>query len=90
MFMILSSLTPNAPQTKFENKDLGNLHYFLGIEANFISKGLLLHQAKFAHEIITQAKMEDAHVDQLHAELCTLFLFMMVNHSMTHSLSKHC
>lgn len=62
---IILTGSPNAPishiltqlQNEFDIKDLGDLHYFLGIEALPTSNGLLLHQAKFAHDIIQRANI---------------------------------
>lgn len=46
-------------QTKFAIKDLGNLHYFLGIEVLKDSNGLFLTQHKYALEVLTKAGMLD-------------------------------
>jgi len=37
---------------KFGIKDLGNLHYFLGLEVSHTAKGVLLSQKKFTRELI--------------------------------------
>lgn len=44
---------------EFSMKDLGDLHYFLGIEVVRNDKGLFLSQAKYALDLLTQAKMVD-------------------------------
>ena len=36
----------------FELKDLGDLHYFLGLQITRTTKGLFLHQAKHAHDLL--------------------------------------
>jgi histone deacetylase 1/2 len=42
---------------EFALKDLGDLHYFLGIEVTHASHGLVLNQAKYAHDILVRANM---------------------------------
>lgn len=45
-------------QTKeFSMKDLGDLHYFLGIEVVKNDNGLFLNQAKYALDMMTRADM---------------------------------
>lgn len=44
-------------QSKFALKDLGDLHYFLGIEVFRDSSGMFLTQRKYALEILTKAGM---------------------------------
>ena len=41
--------------TIFTIKDLGILHYFLGIEVNYIPKGIVLTQSKFAKELLKES-----------------------------------
>lgn len=41
-------------------KDLGTLHYFLGVEATFFSGGLFLSQYKYARELLSKADMINA------------------------------
>ena len=38
-------------------KDLGILHYFLGVEVQHFEGGLFLHQAKYAAELLERAQM---------------------------------
>lgn len=43
----------------FALKDLGHLHYFLGIEVSACLEGLLLSQSKYANELIHKARLKD-------------------------------
>lgn len=45
--------------SKFAIKDLGSLHYFLGIEVLKVSDGLVLSQTKYAQDILQKAGMVD-------------------------------
>lgn len=38
-------------------KDLGYLHFFLGIEARYFLEGIILTQTKYTHDLFTQANM---------------------------------
>ncbi|KAM7530049.1 hypothetical protein LguiB_033459 [Lonicera macranthoides] len=42
----------------FHMKDLGLLHYFLGLEVHSCSTGMLLHQHKYTQEILTLAGLQ--------------------------------
>nr|XP_020148310.1 uncharacterized mitochondrial protein AtMg00810-like [Aegilops tauschii subsp. strangulata] len=42
---------------EFALKDLGPLHYFLGIEVIRRADGFFLHQQKYAHELLERASM---------------------------------
>jgi hypothetical protein len=44
-------------RAEFALKDLGPLHYFLGIEVVRRSDGFFLHQKKYAHELLHRAGM---------------------------------
>lgn len=44
----------------FSLKDLGDLHFFLGIEAHRHNNSLYLTQRKYVGEILERAKMTDA------------------------------
>ena len=44
---------------EFDLKDLGDLHYFLGIEVKKISNGILLCQEKYASDIIKRVGMHN-------------------------------
>ena len=46
--------------TEFAMKDLGSLHYFLGVEAQHNSQGLFLSQTKYALDLLQCADMVDA------------------------------
>ena len=45
--------TKKVPKDNFKIKDLGTLRYFLGIEFARNTKGILMHQRKYALEIIS-------------------------------------
>jgi hypothetical protein len=49
----------NVMMTEFEMTDLGEISYFLGIEFLKTSKGLILHQRKYAGEILKRFNMTD-------------------------------
>ncbi|XP_056160962.1 uncharacterized mitochondrial protein AtMg00810-like [Syzygium oleosum] len=65
---IIITGSPTAPlstlleslQKEFAIKDLGELHYFLGIELKRTPDGILLHQTKYAADLLARAKMQDA------------------------------
>lgn len=40
---------------KFSIKDLGRLHFFLGIEVTYLDSGIVLSQPKFTHELLTSS-----------------------------------
>ena len=44
---------------EFALKDLGDLHYFLGIEVQKIDNGIVLNQAKYAKDIIARVGMNN-------------------------------
>jgi histone deacetylase 1/2 len=44
---------------EFALKDLGDLHYFLGIEVHKMDDGILLNQTKYAQDILTRVGMTD-------------------------------
>ena len=47
-------------QASFQMKDLGLLHYFLGLEVHSTSKGIFLHQHKYATDLIAMADLQSA------------------------------
>ncbi|CAJ2637750.1 unnamed protein product [Trifolium pratense] len=46
-------------KSEFEMTDLGKLTYFLGMELLYTAKGVILHQAKYATEILRKFEMLD-------------------------------
>ena len=44
---------------QFKMKDLGQMHYFLGIQAQFHIDGLFLSQQKYAEDLLVAASMSD-------------------------------
>ncbi|CAL2247309.1 unnamed protein product [Prunus armeniaca] len=46
--------------TRFSVKDLGSLHYFLGVEVLPTGTGLFLSQQKYIHDLLVNAKMNGA------------------------------
>ena len=50
----------NSLQQTFALKDLGDLHFFLGIEVHSTSQGLHLSQTKYLKDVLSRAKMQDA------------------------------
>nr|XP_020163692.1 uncharacterized mitochondrial protein AtMg00810-like [Aegilops tauschii subsp. strangulata] len=53
---LLQRLTARL-RDEFALKDLGALHYFLGIEVVRRADGFFLHQQKYAHELLERAGM---------------------------------
>ena len=53
---LLQRLTAHL-HDEFALKDLGPLHYFLGIEVVRRTDGFFLHQQKYAHELLERAGM---------------------------------
>ncbi|TQE03277.1 hypothetical protein C1H46_011089 [Malus baccata] len=51
---VIDSLT-----VEFDIKDLGNLHYFLGIQIDRIGTSFFLSQTKYIHELLQKAEMVD-------------------------------
>ena len=47
------------PQTTFALKDLGELHFFLGIQATKTDTGLHLSQSKYIADLLNKVKMQD-------------------------------
>ncbi|KAB5529471.1 hypothetical protein DKX38_019552 [Salix brachista] len=59
--MILKiQLIISALQESFAVKDLGNLHYFLGIEALWCPNGVYLTQRKYIADLLKKTKMDHA------------------------------
>lgn len=62
--IILASSTPQATtallsdlREEFALKDLGDLHYFLGIEVNKVHGGIILSQDKYASDLLKRVGM---------------------------------
>lgn len=45
--------------TTFSIKDLGSLHYFLGMEASYSDKGIILTQEKFTKDLLQNSGLTD-------------------------------
>jgi hypothetical protein len=45
-------------EREFDLKDLGDLHYFLGIEVKKCTDGLVISQERYAADIVKQAGMD--------------------------------
>lgn len=45
---------------EFTIKDLGLLHYFLGLEASYLTEGVVLSQRKFTQELLVESNMLQA------------------------------
>ena len=43
----------------FDLKDLGLLHYFLGLQIDYTSSGLFVHQTKYASDLLSKFSMND-------------------------------
>jgi hypothetical protein len=63
--IVITSSSPSATtallddlRSKFALKDLGVLHYFLGIQVKRTSEGISLSQEKYAAEILSKARMD--------------------------------
>jgi hypothetical protein len=52
-------------------KDLGSLHYFLGIHVQRTSSGFFLHQAKYAEEVLGHTGMMNCKLSQTPVDTCT-------------------
>lgn len=46
-------------RSDFALNDLGDLHYFLGIEVKKVPDGILLNQAKYASDLLVKVNMEN-------------------------------
>ena len=53
----------------FRMKDLGPLTYFLGFEFLRTKSGIRVHQRKYATDLITSARLDDAHIFDTPMEL---------------------
>ncbi|XP_042460477.1 uncharacterized mitochondrial protein AtMg00810-like [Zingiber officinale] len=57
-FVLISQLQEHL-QGSFHMKDLGSLHYFLGLEVHSTPAGIFLHQHKYLQGIVTLAGLQD-------------------------------
>lgn len=48
-----------AMEIEFEMTDLGRLRYFLGMEFTYKKAGLIMHQQKYAKELLERFKMDN-------------------------------
>lgn len=51
-----------ALQAEFDMKDLGPLHYFLGLEIKYLKDGLFLSQHKYAQDLLHKSGMDDCNI----------------------------
>ncbi|CAN6677253.1 unnamed protein product [Malus baccata var. baccata] len=49
-----------ALTAEFEMKDLGLLHYFLGLQISYTSEGLFVSQTKYIHELVDKVDLQDS------------------------------
>ena len=45
--------------SEFDLKDLGKLHYFLGLQIEYTSSGLFVHQSKYTLDLLNKFHMAD-------------------------------
>ena len=50
--VVISQLT-----REFDMKDLGPLHYFLGLQIDYESRGMFVHQTKYVRDLLTKTNM---------------------------------
>lgn len=50
----------NRLSIEFRMKDMGDVHYFLGIQVHRVEDGLFLNQSKYAQELLITAGMQDS------------------------------
>lgn len=54
---------------EFAMKDLGSLHFFLGIEVRYFQRGIHLSQAKYATELLSKTDMTMTMAKAMHTPL---------------------
>ena len=64
----------------FALKDLGNLHFFLGIEVKHVARGIILSQEKYVQDILERVGMKGCNPLQPRCPLQRSVLFMMERH----------
>ena len=69
--------------THFAMKDLGDLHFFLGIEAKRTSTALVLTQTKYTLDLLTRTHMQDSKPCPTPAQssLHTMVLLSLMQHN---------
>jgi hypothetical protein len=80
--IVITSSSPSATtallddlRSEFALKDLGVLHYFLGIQVKRTSEGISLSQEKYAAEILSKARMDKCKpVNALNDEEATRYM----------------
>lgn len=55
---LMKSLIQKLDKT-FVLKDLGRLHYFLGIQIHYLESGFILNQAKYVDDLLHKLKLSD-------------------------------
>lgn len=61
-------------KSKFNMKDMGAVHYFLGIDITQTSHGLFLSQQRYAEKILKKAGMMDCKPSKTHMEIKQLMI----------------
>lgn len=56
---VLITKVKQAIQTEFDIKDLRRLHYFLGLEIQYLSTGLFVSQHKYATDLVHKAGLDE-------------------------------
>lgn len=57
---VLLEALPSHLNTEFRMKDMGDVHYLLGIQVHQVAEGLFLNQSKYAHDLLITAGMQDS------------------------------
>lgn len=55
-------------------KDLGKLHYFLGIEIRYVSSGLFVSQHKYAKDLLHKASLDECNTHLTPCQSCVKLL----------------
>ena len=72
---------------RFSIKDLGNLSYFLGVEAHNTSNGLFLSKRKYIRDLLHRVNMTDA--KPLSTPLATADVLKLFNGSLSTDATLH-
>lgn len=81
--VVIASLKQHL-NDKFGIKDLGNLHYFLGIEITHTPNGIVLCQQKFVREFL-----QDSSLDISHSTCTSLPVHLKLSATYSDLLDKH-